>query len=132
MPEPAGTARARVLVVEDDRMVAWLVEQVLGGLGCEVEHATDGLEAIERLHADAFRYALAIVDLVLPRADGATVLAAVRRLHPALPVLMTSGHDEAYVRGRIGDAPIAGFLAKPWQPETLEAAVRAALGPALT
>lgn len=132
MPESAAPARARVLVVEDDRIVAWLVEQVLDGIGCEVEHASDGVEAIERLHADASRFALAIVDLVLPRADGATVLAAIARLRPALPVLMTSGHDEAYVRGRIGDAPIVGFLSKPWQPETLEAAVRVALGPALT
>ncbi|MFM1989331.1 MAG: hypothetical protein RJA99_2288 [Pseudomonadota bacterium] len=128
----SDTVRARVLVVEDDRMVAWIVEQVLQGIGCEVEHASDGLEAIERLHADASRFALAIVDLVLPRADGATVLAAVRRLRPSLPVLMTSGHDEAYVRGRIGDVPIAGFVPKPWQPETLEAAVRSAIGQALT
>lgn len=129
MPE---APRPRVLVAEDDRMVAFVVEQVLGELGCEVEHAADGLEAIELLHADASRFALAVVDLVMPRADGATVLAAILRTRPGLPVVMTSGHDEAYVRARIGSAPIAGFLPKPWRPETLAEVVRAALGPAIT
>jgi DNA-binding NarL/FixJ family response regulator len=60
------------------------------------------------------------------------VLAAVLHLRPSLPVLMTSGHDEAYVRERIGHAPIAGFLAKPWQPEDLETMVRSVLELPLT
>lgn len=126
------SSRPLVLVAEDDRMVAWLVEQVLDGLGCGAEHAVDGIDAIERLHADASRFSLAVIDLVMPRADGATVLAAVLRLRPSLPVVMTSGHDEAYVRERIGGAPIAAFLPKPWQPETLADVVRSVLGPTLT
>lgn len=118
-----------VLVAEDDQVVAYLVEQMLVEAGHAVVIAEDGIEAIEYLHAGADRFALAVLDLVMPRADGAAVLAAIAVLCPDLPVVLTSGYSEDYVRSRIGEAPIAAFLAKPWRPEALLEIVASALGP---
>jgi CheY-like chemotaxis protein len=121
-----------VLVAEDDRIVAYLVEQVLVEAGYAVVIAEDGVEAIESLRAGADRFALAVLDLVMPRADGAAVLAAIAELCPGLPVVLTSGYSEDYVRSRIGEAPIVAFLAKPWRPETLLEIVASTLGPRAT
>ena len=118
-----------VLVAEDDRVVAYLVEQVLVEAGYAVVIAEDGVEAIDHLRAGADRFALAVLDLVMPRADGSAVLAAVAELCPGLPVVLTSGYSEDYVRSRIGEAPIVAFLAKPWRPEALLEIVSSALGP---
>ncbi|MCX7230166.1 MAG: response regulator [Burkholderiales bacterium] len=118
-----------VLVAEDDRVVAYLVEQVLVEAGYAVVIAEDGVEAIEYLRAGADRFALAVLDLVMPRADGSAVLAAVAELCPGLPVVLTSGYSEDYVRSRIGEAPIVAFLAKPWRPVALLEIVSSALGP---
>jgi two-component system cell cycle sensor histidine kinase/response regulator CckA len=122
-------SRSLVLVAEDDRMVAYLVEQVLLDAGYAVVIAEDGIEAIACLRAGADRFAMAVLDLVMPRADGAAVLAVIADLCPALPVVLTSGFSEDYVRSRIGEAPIVAFLAKPWRAEALLAIVERALGP---
>ena len=119
-----------LLVAEDDRVVAYLVEQVLVNAGYTVVIAQDGIEAIEHLRAGPERFAVAVLDLVMPRADGDAVLAAIAVTCPGLPVVLTSGYSEAYVRSRIGDAPIAAFLPKPWRPEALLEVVARALGPA--
>jgi two-component system cell cycle sensor histidine kinase/response regulator CckA len=118
-----------VLVAEDDRVVAYLVEQVLLDAGYAVVLAEDGIEAIECLRAGADRFAMAVLDLVMPRADGAAVLAVIAELCPGLPVVLTSGFSEDYVRSRIGEAPIVAFLAKPWRADVLLAIVASALGP---
>jgi CheY-like chemotaxis protein len=118
-----------VLVAEDDRVVAYLVEQVLVEAGYAVVIAEDGIEAIDHLRDGPDRFAMAVLDLVMPRADGAAVLAAIAVLCPHLPVVLTSGYSEDYVRSRIGEAPIVAFLAKPWRPEALLEIVSRALGP---
>lgn len=109
----------RLLIAEDNRVVAYLIEHVLTEAGYTVVVALDGIEAIAHLQAGADRFSMAVLDLVMPRADGAAVLAAIATLCPALPVVLTSGHSEDEARRLIGSAPIAAFLAKPWQPEAL-------------
>ncbi|RPH46359.1 MAG: response regulator [Burkholderiales bacterium] len=118
-----------LLIAEDDRVVAYLLEQVLVEAGYSVLVAQDGLEAIDHLNAGADRFAMAVLDLVMPRADGAAVLAVIATVCPGLPVVLSSGYPEAYVRSRIGDAPIVAFLPKPWRPEALLDVVGRVLGP---
>ncbi len=119
----------RLLIAEDDRIVAYLLEQVLVDAGYTVLVAQDGMEAIEHLQAGADRFGMAVLDLVMPRADGTAVLAAIARVCPTLPVILSSGYAEDYVRSRIGDAPIVAFLPKPWRPEALLEIVGRVLGP---
>jgi two-component system cell cycle sensor histidine kinase/response regulator CckA len=109
----------RLLIAEDNRVVAYLLEHVLTEAGYTVLVALDGIEAIAHLEADANQFSMVVLDLIMPRADGAAVLAAIATLCPALPVVLTSGHSEDDARRLIGSAPIVAFLAKPWRLETL-------------
>ncbi|MFZ4756564.1 MAG: response regulator [Burkholderiaceae bacterium] len=113
----------RLLVAEDDRLVAAVLEQMLIDAGFEVELAEDGLQAIAKVAADPSGFDLALIDLVMPSADGAEVMAAIGRLNPDLPVVLTSGHGEDYVRERVGNVRYAAFLPKPWRPQQLFATI---------
>ena len=67
----------RVLLIEDDRMVADALRRALGGAGLEVDWARDGEEGEAALR-DA-THALVLLDLGLPLRDGFDLLAALRR-----------------------------------------------------
>ena len=116
-----------VLLVEDEPMVREIGQAVLRSRGFQVLGASDGVEAVAlfRRHADKVR--LVICDLTMPGMNGWETLAALRRLAPAIPVILASGYDEAEVMA--GDHPELphAFLSKPYQVQSLRDAIGRAL-----
>jgi len=113
---------ARVLLVEDDPVVAPVVTAALEDLGYAVAHAVTGYEALTRLRggepAD-----LLFSDVVMPgTVSGVELAQEMRILRPGLPVLLTTGYNENV-------AGMEGFrvLAKPYRIEELAAAIEAEL-----
>src|SRR5688572_32177010 len=82
----AYTWRMRVLLVEDDMMIAKAVVEGLRGDGYAVDWVRDGMEAETALMQDV--YDVALLDLGLPRKDGLDVLKRLRRASFGLPVLI--------------------------------------------
>lgn len=117
----AGT---RVLVVEDDRRLAATLERVLVAEGHEVEVAGDGLDALRRakLHAPD----LAVLDLMLPGADGITVCKRLRET-AQFPILMLTALSGTEHRVRGLDSGADDYLVKPFAYQELLARVRALL-----
>jgi len=72
----------RVLVVDDDYDLAQLLREVLTYDNCEVEIATNGMEAMDRLRAE--EYDAVICDLMMPRIDGEVLYNDVVRQYPFL------------------------------------------------
>jgi two-component system, cell cycle sensor histidine kinase and response regulator CckA len=72
----------RVLVVDDDYDLAQLLREVLTYDNCEVDIATNGMEAMDRLHAE--EYDAVICDLMMPRVDGEVLYNDVVREYPFL------------------------------------------------
>jgi two-component system chemotaxis response regulator CheY len=107
-------SRARVLVVDDSALVRLYYRDILQREGFEVEQAINGIEAMEKILAQAFD--LAIVDVNMPKIDGFTLIRALRTSAPAiaaLPALVIS--TEASQQDR-EDARAAGanfYLVKP-------------------
>jgi CheY-like chemotaxis protein len=93
---------------------------MLTNLGFKVLEARDGVEALEifQQHQDEIRCVLS--DLVMPRMDGWDILIALRKLSPDIPVILSSGYDEAHVMaaGEHPERPNA-FLGKPYQIKRL-------------
>ena len=75
--EMVPTPRARILVVDDSSLVRLYYRDALEKGGFEVEHAINGIEAMEKVLAQAFD--LLIVDVNMPRMDGFSFLRALRR-----------------------------------------------------
>jgi DNA-binding NtrC family response regulator len=117
----AGQAR-RVLVVEDEADVRELLVEYFRARGYVVAGAADGRTAIAALERDTFD--LVLTDLQLPGADGLAVLAAARRLHPAIHVVIVTGFaslDSAIQAVRLG---AYDYLTKPFSLGQIDVVLR--------
>ncbi len=113
---------ARVLVVEDDTAVQAAVVALLAPAGYEVTTADDGRAALKILVRSEQKPDLMILDLGMPKVDGATVLAAVRAVRglERLPVLVLTG--EAMIPEYV-HRDATSVLEKPFDgPRLLQAA----------
>ncbi|MDM8350428.1 response regulator [Pseudomonas sp. sp1636] len=115
----------RILLVEDHPQLAASVAQALKGAGWTVDVLHDGVAADLALASE--EYALAILDIGLPRLDGFQVLARLRARGKTLPVLMLTARGE--VKDRVHGLNLGAddYLAKPFELSELEARVKALL-----
>ncbi|TBU72055.1 DNA-binding response regulator [Pseudomonas daroniae] len=115
----------RILLVEDHPQLAASVTQVLKSAGWTVDVLHDGVAADLALSSE--EYALAILDVGLPRMDGFEVLARLRARGKTVPVLMLTARGE--VKDRVHGLNLGAddYLAKPFELSELEARVKALL-----
>jgi two-component system, OmpR family, response regulator TctD len=115
----------RILLVEDHPQLAASVAQALKSAGLTVDVLHDGVAADLALASED--YALAILDIGLPRLDGFQVLARLRERGKTLPVLMLTARGE--VKDRVHGLNLGAddYLAKPFELSELEARVKALL-----
>ena len=125
---PAHRAGARtVLVVEDEPAARHGVTLALQRNGFTVLVAEDGMVAVELFRRHRAQIGCVLCDLTMPRLNGWETLTALRELAPGLPVILVSGYSEAQVmEGHHPDQPDA-FLHKPYQLQSLLAAIAALL-----
>ena len=113
----------RILMIEDDAALARGIAALLRAAGHAVDHVATGEDALEVVSSEP--YALVILDVGLPGIDGFTVLEALRRRGDRVPVLMLTARDALDDRVRGLDLGADDYLRKPFDPEELEARVRA-------
>lgn len=113
----------RILVVEDDRKIASFVVNGLKQSGFAVDHAADGEDALFR--AQSINYDGAIVDLMLPKLDGLSLIQQLRANGARIPVLILSA--KATVDDRVRGLQAGGddYLTKPFAFSELLARVQA-------
>jgi DNA-binding response OmpR family regulator len=115
----------RLLVVEDEPRILAFVSRRLEAEGFAVASAPDGaaaLEAIARGRPD-----LVVLDLLLPRIDGLTVLERLTREHPTLPVVIVSARSDLPTKLRGFELGAWDYLGKPFSLDELVARIRAHL-----
>ncbi len=113
-----------ILIAEDEPQVRALAARVLGGLGYVVLTAEDGTEALALAASHHGPLDLLLTDMVMPRMGGGELVRRLRELHPGLHVLLMSGYSEELIAAEHNDL---AFLPKPFTPQELAEAVRAAL-----
>jgi len=102
----------RILVVEDDRKIASFIVKGLKQSGFSVDCASDGEQALS--HFRAVAYDAAVLDVMLPKLDGLSVLSQLRREKNLVPVLILSAR--ASVENRVVGLQAGGddYLTKPF------------------
>ncbi len=111
---------ATVLLVEDEEQVRNMVGMMLARLGCTVLEAKDGVEAVEIFQQHQDEILCVLSDLTMPRMDGWGVLAALRKISPDIPVILSSGYNESLVMmGEHSERPNA-FIGKPYRLKVLK------------
>jgi two-component system OmpR family response regulator len=113
----------RLLIAEDDAVLADGLLRTLRASGYAVDRVESGSEADAALAAHAFD--LLILDLGLPRLSGLEVLKKLRGRGSTLPVLILTAADSVEQRVKGLDAGADDFMAKPFSLQELEARVRA-------
>ena len=111
-----------VLVVDDAEAIRTSVADILRAVGYTVIEAADGVEALRFL--TTMRFDAMVLDLNMPRMDGVSLLAAVRKPPPVVVLSAYTMDDEA--RRRVGSA-IVTYLEKPVRPQRLLDALEAAM-----
>ena len=119
--------RMRILVVDDDDAVREALRRALQLEGYEVELASDGAEALDRLKLDSVEPDALVLDVSMPRLDGLEVSRRLRRGGSKVPVLMLTARDEVADRVAGLDAGADDYVVKPFALEELLARLRALL-----
>jgi signal transduction histidine kinase/ActR/RegA family two-component response regulator len=123
--EARNKAKLAVLLVEDDKIAGKVASMSLMGLGCSVEMAESGEEAIEKLKQKD--YALIFMDIGLPGMTGIETAVAIRRLKDVTksntPIVALTGHAYGKSRQLCLNAGMQSVCSKPATPEDLRKAL---------
>src|ERR1041385_6056180 len=124
----AAIRKHRILVVDDHPIVrqglALLINQEADLVVCgEAEEATGAMHVLASSHRDSL-----IVDISLNGPDGIDLLKNIRSIHPTLPVLILSMHDESIYAERALRAGANGYIMKQEATEKVLVALRRILG----
>ena len=115
----------RILVVEDDPGIAFLLETLLATHKYAVDVATDGQAGLDL--SDAYEYDAVLLDVTLPKKDGIGVCREIRAKGNTVPILLLTSLDSAVDRTRGLDAGADDYLGKPFDRDELLAKLRAIL-----
>lgn len=113
----------RLLIIEDEPDLRNVLEQSLREAGYAVDTAADGHDGLHK--AQSAPYDALLLDLMLPRIDGWTVLRELRRAGLTMPVLILTARDALPDRVRGLDIGADDYLTKPFELAELLARVRA-------
>jgi signal transduction histidine kinase/CheY-like chemotaxis protein len=116
-----------ILLAEDEERIRRLFRRVLEGQGYRVVEARDGREALGLLRDPRQEIALALLDVVMPGANGPEVLEEARHVRPGLRAVMVSGYASDVLESRGGLDPSVTLLPKPCLPAELLSAIRRTL-----
>ena len=115
----------RVLIVEDEPILAAQLRVALTSAGYAVDHAANGVDALHLGGDLAVPYDAVVLDLGLPQMDGLSVLKAWRAASCAMPVLILTARDSWHEKVAGIDAGADDYLTKPFHLEELLARLRA-------
>ena len=115
----------RILLLEDDKMIAEALSDMLHIAGFAVDCVTDGLAAERVLQPDI--YDIALLDIGVPGQDGLCVLHHLRAKNSDLPVILITARDTVEERINGLDSGADDYVIKPFAPSELLARIRALL-----
>jgi len=112
MRETLGGVMSRILVVDDEKQVCYLLSELLNQFGHEVATETSGTSAIASL--DDFQPDLVLADMLMPEMNGLEVLKKVKAWNPDTPVVILTGVDDEKIGQAAIDAGASDYITKPF------------------
>ncbi len=118
--------RGTILIVEDEQMNARLLQRMLERAGYEADVATDGVEALDVLERPDASYDAILLDVMMPRMDGLTMMRTLREKQPDHPpVVVVSARAFDQQRREMLNAGASAYVTKPvYRDELFEALTR--------
>ena len=114
----------KILIVEDDLNIAELIRLYLEKDGFEVDHASDGIEAVEKFKS--FEPNLVLLDIMLPKLDGWGVCREIRK-DSNTPIIMLTAKDDTFDKVMGLEIGADDYISKPFEMKEVIARIRAVL-----
>lgn len=115
----------RILVVDDEESMRFLLSQVMKREGYDVATASDGEKALQHVRENNFD--LVIMDVKMPAMDGMQALKEMRRMRPNLVVVMITAHGNTDLAIQAMREGAYDYFNKPFELEEMKVVVRRAL-----
>lgn len=117
----------RLLVVDDEHIIAEMTRLLLQKFGYIVRTAPGGLEALELFRSSPGEFDLIITDQIMPRMTGLALAKEIKKIRPDIPVILCTGYSDTADPYKARELGITEFLSKPVINEDLAEAIRRAL-----
>lgn len=109
-----------ILIADDDRVVRYVVGQMLSKLGYSVTTAEDGFKAREAFEQSPDSFELVIIDLTMPGMNGTELIQHLKELRPGQRILVTTGHTDTEQVLALESQGDVAILTKPFKFEDLQ------------
>jgi len=131
-PAPARTEAGtrgteRILVVDDEDLIAALIKTDLTAQGYDVTAKTSGLDALAAFTQEPWAFDLLVTDLGMPGLNGAALAERIHQIRPDLPAILFSGSIQELRQFATGPLAFQAIVEKPAAPEELRRAIRSVL-----
>ena len=121
---PLHGGNESILIVDDEKTVTDVIQQMLIDLGYHATSYNSSLEALEFFRSSPYSFDLVISDMTMPKMTGAKLINEIHRVRPDIPVIMTTGNRNK-INHEQTDSPGKRFLLlKPTSLKDLARAVR--------
>jgi DNA-binding NtrC family response regulator len=118
------------MIVDDERALVALAEEILAELGYEPIGFDSSRAALQAFAAEPERFDLLLTDEAMPDLIGTELAREVHRLRSAIPIIVMSGHGDTRLAKRAAAVGVSEVLRKPLQSRDLAEALARVLGAA--
>jgi CheY-like chemotaxis protein len=110
---------ARILVVDDESTIRFLIHKVLEAAGHTVFEAISGPDALNLLASHSNQFDMIVLDLLMPHMDGFEFLTILRRQPCHIPVIIVSALWDSDTIAKALERAVSGHLRKPFSQQKL-------------
>jgi len=122
---PMGTER--ILLIDDEALVARMQARLLESLGYTVREETDPLQALTLFASAPESYDLVFTDMTMPKMNGASLTEEILKIRPDIPVILCTGFSELVNEAKARALGVKAFAMKPLIRKSIAEIVRKAL-----
>ncbi len=126
-PEAANQGNERILLIDDDKQIIDIEQQILERLGYRVTPKTDSHEALDEFAALPDKFDLVITDMTMPKMTGDQLARKLMDIRPDIPVILCTGFSESITEEKALAMGIDRFVMKPIVKDELASTIRAVL-----
>jgi len=125
--EPTPTGTERILFVDDEEPIVFMVHEILERLGYQVAPRTSSVEALEAFRGKPDEFDLVITDMTMPNMTGIELASRLKEIRPNIPIIICTGFSEMIDGDKAKSLGIHGYVMKPVTKEEIAGKIRQVL-----
>jgi CheY-like chemotaxis protein/two-component sensor histidine kinase len=111
--EVVGGGTEKILLVDDEEVVARMEQEMLERLGYQVTMRTGSVEALEAFRANSDLFDLVITDMTMPNMTGVQLAGEIKKIRPDIPIILCTGFSHQINGEKSKELGLQGFVKKP-------------------